>query len=328
MKILVIGSEARYRAYLPDLPLTQRAQLAFAPNGADNAAIAAALPEAEILAVDAISRVDADLMDRLPRLRLIQSEGVGYNAIDGRAARARGIDVCNNQGMNAGAVAEQTVLLMLGLLRDVVAGDAAVRAGEQIQTKERMMVEGITELADCRIGLYGFGDIAKETAKRLRPFGAELFYYCRHPLSREEEDVYGVTYLPREELIASTDFVSLHTPVTPETTGLVDAAFLAKMKPTAFLINTGRGELVENEALVSALERGSIAGAGLDTLAPEPVAATHPLLHLSPNARGRLLLSPHIGGITRSTFVRGHRMMWENFTRVAEGKRPLRIVNP
>ena len=90
MKILVIGSEARYRAYLPDLPLTQRAQLAFAPNGADNAAIAAALPEAEILAVDAISRVDADLMDRLPRLRLIQSEGVGYNAIDGRAAHGIG----------------------------------------------------------------------------------------------------------------------------------------------------------------------------------------------------------------------------------------------
>ena len=133
------------------------------------------------------------------------------------------------------------------------------------------MVEGLTELSACKVGLVGFGDIARAAAERLVPFGCELYYYTKRRRLPEEEKKYHVTYLPLEELAEKSDIVSLHCAVTEETRNLVDAALLRRMKPTAYLINTARGDLVDNEALRQALLEGRIAGAGLDTLSPEPV---------------------------------------------------------
>ena len=327
MNIVILGQEARYRAYQPAMPFIGRQTLAFLDKDSTEEEIAAASPEAEVLFVDAITPVTASLMDRLPKLRLIHSEGVAYDRIDLAAARQRNIYVCNNKGCNAGAVAEQAILLMLMLLRHALPGDRAVREGRQMEMKERYMVEGITELSACKAGLVGFGDIGRAAAERLAPFGCELYYYTRHRRTPEEERRYGVTYLPMEELAETCDIVSLHCAVTDETRNMVDEDFLARMKPTAYLINTARGDLVDNDALRRALTEGRIAGAGLDTLAPEPVPADHPLVTLPPEIQRRVVLAPHLGGITEASFRRAHAHMWRNAQRLAAGERPDSVVN-
>ena len=136
-----------------------------------------------------------------------------------------------------------------------------------------------------------------------------------------------MTYLPLEELAETCDIVSLHCAVTDETWHMADDAFLARMKPTAILINTARGDLVDNAALRRALTEGRIAGAGLDTLAPEPVPADHPLVDLPPEVREKVVLAPHLGGITEASFRRAHAHMWRNAERIAAGERPDNIVN-
>ena len=273
-------------------------------KGASDDEIVTRVGDADFIVADAISPVSAKLMDAFPSLRLVHSEGVAYNAIDVDAARGRGIAVCNNAGVNAGAVAEQAVLLMLACLRHLVEGDVAVRSGKQIAMKERLMVEGIRELGDCTVGLVGLGAIAEQTALRLRAFGCDVAYWNRSRRSAEKEAALGVRYLPLEELARTCDIVSIHVPVTPETENLVDAGFLASMKSDAVLINTARGEIVDQVALAQALAAGTIGAAGLDTLSPEPVQPDHPLVLLEGAAANKLVLSPHIGGVTEGMFRR------------------------
>ena len=327
MKLLVIGDERRTRKYLPSLPVVEEVQMVVAPRGASDEEILSLAADADFIMADAISPVSATLVDGMPNLKLIHSEGVAYNRIDCTAATERGIAVCNNAGVNAAAVAEQTILLMLACLRDALAGDAAVRAGRQIQKKERMMVEGFRELGDCKIGFIGFGAIAQATAVRLAAWGCEMVYHKRTPLSAEDEARLGASFAPLDELLASCDIVSLHCPVTPETTGMVNEEFLARMKRGAILINTARGEIVDQPALKAALESGQVAAAGLDTLDPEPVKIDNPLLNLPSELQERVVFSPHIGGVSEGMFYRAHRNVWENIQRMIDGEEPANKVN-
>ena len=327
MKILVLGAQARYEKYLPQLPFIRQQELVFRDKDTPVEQLLARDADADILFVDAITPVPAALIDGMPKLKLVHSEGVAYDKIDLAAARARGVYVCNNKGCNAGAVAEQAIMLMLMLLRREIPGDRAVREGRQMEVKERSMTEGIRELSDCRVGLVGFGDIARATAERLAPFGCEIYYYTKPRRDREEEERFGVTYKTLEELAASCDIISLHCAVTEETRNIVDGAFLARMKPTAYLVNTARGELVDNLALRQALMEGKLAGAGLDTLEPEPVTADNPLVTMPAPACDRVVLAPHLGGITEASFRRSHLHMWRNAERIADGHRPDNIVN-
>ncbi|MCR5845535.1 MAG: 2-hydroxyacid dehydrogenase [bacterium] len=326
MKLLVIGDEKRFRKFLPSLDIVERVEAVVAPRGASDEEIIAQAGDADFIVADAISPVSAALMDAFPSLKLIHSEGVAYNAIDVAAAAERSIAVCNNAGVNAGAVAEQAVLLMLACLRHAVEGDAAVRAGCQIQMKERLMVEGLRELGDCKVGLIGLGAIGSQTALRLRAFGCEVAYWNRNRRSPEREAELDVSYMPLDVLASTCDIVSIHVPVAPETENLVDEAFLASMKSDSILINTARGEIVDQFALARALENGTIGAAGLDTLSPEPVQLDHPLLGLSEEASRRLVLSPHIGGITLGMFRRAWTTIWENIARVADGEEPINRV--
>lgn len=327
MKVIVIGNEDRYKKYIPNNEILERAEIIYFPIGTEDEKIIEKGHDADILLVDAIAPVTKKLIENLPNLRLIHSEGVGYNAIDILTAKERGIYVCNNKGVNAGAVAEQTILLMLGLLRKVVSGDGSVREGKQIETKEKAMIEGITELADCKIGLIGFGDIARATAKRLHPFDCTLYYYSRTRLSKELEDAYHVTYLKLEELAQTCDIISIHVPVTDETTGMINEDFLRKMKPSAYLVNTARGEIVDNIAMRKAIINGDIAGAGFDTIYPEPMTPDNPIVDLPLEVADKVLFSPHIGGITSSTFFRAHGNIWANVEAVMGDQRPNYVVN-
>ena len=326
MKLLVIGDPDRFQTYLPDLPITKEVEAVVMLRGTSDGDILAVADDADFIVADAVSPVSAQLMAAMPNLKLVHSEGVAYNAIDVAAARDRGVLVCNNAGVNAGAVAEQAILLMLACLRHMPEGDTAVRQGRQINVKERLMVEGIRELGDCKVGLVGLGAIAVETARRLRPFGSEVFYWNRNRRPEETEIDLGVGYLLLDELARTCDIVSLHVPVTPETENLVDAAFLASMKNDAVLINTARGEIVDQVALAEALEDGTIAAAGLDTLSPEPVPADHPLAQLSGDAAYRVVLSPHIGGVTAGMFRRAWHTIWQNIDRVSKGGTPVNVV--
>lgn len=327
MKVLIIGKKERYEKYCPDTEFASSAEKIYFDLKTPVEEMLAAASDADFIAADAIAEVPADLIRNMPFLKVIHSEGVAYNGIDLKAAAECGVCVCNNKGVNASAAAEQTVLLMLGLLRKVVSGDRDVREGRQIQTKEKMMVEGITEFGDCRIGLIGFGDIAKALAVRLRSFGCEIYYHASSRKSPELETEYGVSWLELPELISTCDMVSIHVPVTPETEKMVDEDFLRRMKKTAYLINTSRGEIVDNEALCRALREGWIAGAGLDTVAPEPVQPDHPLVTLPEGVREKILFSPHIAGITTNTFKKAHRNIWRAFEDASSGRCPKNRVS-
>lgn len=328
MKILHIGKAENMERYTPDVPAAKTARVAEMPMGHTAQEYAAAMPDAEVIVADAIAEVSGALIGELPQLKMIHSEGVAFNRIDVAAASARGIAVCNCAGMNASAVAEQTILLMDGMLKNVIVNDRAVREGRQITVKEDYMAQGsLKELADCRVGLVGFGDIGKCTARLLAAYGAEVYYYKRHRLAPEEELAANAMYLPLDELLELCDIVSLHLPVTEETTGMCDRTFFEKMRPGSYFVNTSRGELVDDEALAEALAGGRLAMAGLDTLDQEPVQKDHPLLRQPQEVLDRILFTPHIGGITASSFRRGYTMIWDNIGRLEEGRPLLREVN-
>lgn len=328
MKLLVIGKEGRLQKYTRDTSVYEQFEICYVPTGSPDEEILTAGQDADFILADAVAVVSANVIEQMPKLKMIHSEGVGFNGIDVEAAAKRGIYVCNSKGMNATAVAEQAILLMLGLLRDVCGGDRAVRAGSQIQVKEQVMITAsLKELGDCTIGLVGLGDIGKATAKMAAVFGAKVHYYELRPLDAETEAEYGVTYMPLDELLASSDIVSLHVPVTKDTMGMADETFFAKMKPGSYLINTARGELVDDEALLQAIRSGHLAGAGLDTLSNEPVRPDHKMLQAEPQVAEKILYSCHIGGVTASSFRRGYDMIWEDIRLAAAGQRPKRIVN-
>ncbi len=327
MKILVIGKEGRLAQYAPQWADMESYDISYVPMGSSDDDILAVGKDADFMLADAMAKVSENLISNMPKLKMIHSEGVGFNFFDIDAAREKHIYVCNCKAANADAVAEQTILLMLGLLRDVVRGDAQFRNGEQINIKERYMINGnLRELSECTVGLLGFGDIAQAAARMLNAFGANVIYSNR---TRRQalEDKLNVTYVSQNELLSKSDIISVHLNSNAETYHTVDEKFLMSMKKGAFLVNTARGDLVDSDALIRAIQNGHIAGAGLDTVSGEPVGLDNPLLAAPDDVKDKIIFSCHIGGITGGAFRRCHEMFWENVKRVENGKKPERIVN-
>ncbi|MCD7868517.1 MAG: hydroxyacid dehydrogenase [Clostridiales bacterium] len=328
MKILHLGKKGNVERNLPEHESLADVELVDLPMGTAVEDILKAARDAEYLIADAIAEVPAGLIDEMPGLKLIHSEGVAYNRFDTKAAAARHVYVCNCKGMNAMAVAEQTVLLMLGLLRDVRGGDAAVRDGRQIETKEGYMTRGdLRELSDLKVGLVGFGDIARCVAQLMRAFGAETYYFSRHRASPETEEKYHVAYLPLDELSAGCQMFSIHIPAMPETFHMIGEQFFRRVPFGSYFVNTARGEVVDSGALLQALKCGKIRRAGLDTLEGEPVQRDNLLVAQPEEIADRILFSPHIAGITASSFRRGYGMIWENIHRMENGEMPKNVVN-
>lgn len=327
MKVLVLAPESRYRAYDPHTPASAAAELIFGDRNGTEEEWLAIGAEAEALFVTPVTWVTEELMERMPNLRLIHSEGVGYDRIDLEAARRRGIYVCNNAGCNAGAVAELSVMMMSMLLHRTIRGDRMVREGLQNEAVKLLEVDIPPDLSVSTVGLVGFGNIAQATAERLRAFGSQVYYYARHRRDPETEARYGVSYLPLYELAERCDVISLHLPATPESTGMIDDVFFSHMKPGGFLVNTARGAVIDDEALCRAIRSGHLAGAALDAYNPEPAGPDHPIVRLAAEFPDRLVLCPHQGGVNQSAFRRVHQMLMENLGRLMNGERPERIVN-
>lgn len=282
-------------------------EVSFCPE-ADEARLAELLPETEVI-WHVLKPLAASHIAAAPKLRLIQKIGVGVNTIDLDAARARGVAVCNLPGTNARAVAEMALLLMLGALRQMGRFEAATRAGAG-WSQDSSVQDSLFELGGRTVGLVGYGEIPKILAPVLLALGCRVLYTARAP----KPGAIG-EWRSLDALLAESDVVSLHIPQTAETAGMIGAETLARMKRGAVLVNTARGGLVDEAALVAALKSGHLAGAGLDVFAQEPVAQDNPLLGL-PN----VFLAPHIAWLTTGTFDRSFSVAAENCRRLSAGE--------
>lgn len=229
--------------------------------------------------------IDARALQQADRLRVIARYGVGVDRVDLAAAQSRGIIVTNTPGANADAVAELSIGLMLALARQIPNANQRTRRGEWPR------LSGVS-LAGSIVGLLGLGAIGQSVARRLRGFNCILQAHDPFITSDQAQQA-GVQLVKLNALVATSDFLSLHLPATPATLGLVDADFLARMKPGAFLINTARGELIDEAALCQALQSGQLCGAALDAFNQEPTAADNPLFRLP-----QVIVTPHMGAHT------------------------------
>jgi phosphoglycerate dehydrogenase-like enzyme len=241
--------------------------------------------------VNARRPVDASTLAMAPATRFIQMIGAGTDTIDRTAAATAGIAVAFNPGVNRSGVAEQAVMLMLALLKRLPSSEQATRAGRFAPGE--IIAGGIDDLADATVGLVGMGQIGQAVAERLAPFGPTIVYHARHPVP----DVAGLAAgpLPLPELLATANIVSLHIPLTAETRHRIGKDEMASMPPGSYLINTGRGGLVDEGALRAAILRGHLAGAGLDVLEHE-TDGVNPFADLP-----EVIVTPHLGGGSRNS---------------------------
>ena len=305
----------------PLAPLRSRAELIVCKNTQfeDSQALKAALSDSVALLCVLTDRVDAEMIATAPHLRVISTVSVGVDHIDLAAASARGIPVTNTPGVLVETTAELTLALLLSVTRRVAEGDRAIRAGNWTQTN-RWQIDGYLgrDLSGSTLGILGLGPIGRAVAARARAFGLNILGW-----SRSDREVPGVVRASLEQVLADSDFLSLHVASTAETRHLIDAVALRQMKPGAILINTARGDVVDEVALVEALQSGRVAGAGLDVFAQEPLPVDHPLLKMS-----SVVLTPHVGSATAATRMRMVDLAVANVMAVLDGGRPLNCVNP
>lgn len=264
--------------------------------------------------------VDEEMLSQAPRLKMIAHMGVGYNNIDVQAATRRGIPVSNTPGVLTDATADLAFTLILSVARRVVEGDRRVRAGEFTFWAPFLFLG--REVSGKTLGIIGLGRIGRALAQRAHGFNMRILYHNRTRLSPDEEKKGMVEYADLDGLLKEADFVSLHVPLSGETKHLIGAGELSRMKPTACLINTSRGPVVDEKALLAALQGHVLAGAGLDVYENEPA--------LTPGLTGlnNVVLLPHVGSATLETRTRMAAMAARNLIAGLSGATPPNLVNP
>lgn len=284
----------------------------------DNAGLIAHIADADAVLVSALDRVDAEVIAACPKLRVIANIGVGYNNIDVPACSARGIMVTNTPGSVDDATADLAFGLMLATARRLVETDRFVRSGQWSAGVMPMMGLDIHHRV---LGIVGLGRIGKAIARRARGFDMDIRYCNRKPLATAEEDDLQVRYQELPELLRESDFVLLQVPYAADTHHLIGAAELASMKKSAILINTARGGVVDDAALIEALKNRTIAGAGLDVFENEPK------LHPGYLELDNVVLAPHIGSATAATRHAMAMQAARNLVAALSGTPP-DLVNP
>lgn len=276
------------------------------------------LEDAEALLCLLTDRVDAALLGRAPRLRIVANAVVGYEHVDRDACRARAITVTNTPDVLTDATADLAMALILSAMRGLSGAERSLRAGEFHGWGFWDYLGA--DLVEKTLGIFGMGRIGQAVARRAAPFGMRVIYHSRTRLSPEDEAAAGAEWTDFDGLISRSDVLSLHAPLTPQTRHAIDADALRRMRPGSFLINTARGALVDEAALVDALRDGHLAGAGLDVYEHEP--RIHPGLLDLPN----VTLLPHVGSATRETRTRMAMLAARNVHAVLTGGAPLTPV--
>ena len=278
------------------------------------------LPALEV--ADAILVAIVDLrgpaIEKAQALRLIQTPSHGFDHVDIDAATARSVAVCNvgTSGAEAGTVAEHAMLLMLACARRLMDAHDGLRNGEWPS-----LTASTVEMQGKRLGIIGLGHIGREVALRAQAFGMELSYYDPVPADEDVEQELRLEPLPLDELLATSDFVTVHVPLMPSTNGLVGADQVALMKSGAILVNTSRGPVVDNQAVADAADAGRII-AGIDVFDPEPPPTDHPL-----RSARNVVLTPHIAGTTRESVQRIMKAAISNLARFERGEPLSDVIN-
>jgi phosphoglycerate dehydrogenase-like enzyme len=271
------------------------------------------LPEAEVI-WHVLRPISGDDLEKARNCKLVHKMGAGVNTIDVDTATRLGILVANMPGANAPSVAEGAVLLMLAALRRLTALDRATREGRG-WPPDPTLGETVRDIGGCTVGLIGYGNIAKTVETIVSAMGADVL----HTSTRDDGHP---GWRPLPELLAASDIVSLHLPLTSQTTGMLDRAALALMKRDAVLVNTSRGAIVDEDALIDALRAGELAAAGLDVFAVEPIPPDHPLLSLD-----NVVLTPHVTWYTADTMRRYLAEAVANCRRMRDGQALANVVN-
>jgi phosphoglycerate dehydrogenase-like enzyme len=282
-------------------------------------AFEAACREAEFLVGFGHRGLDDAFYRGAPRLRLVQLLSAGYDTVDIEAARRAQVPVCNNGGANATAVSEHAILLMMAVCRKLVWQHSSVAAGRWRGNAPTQA--GIFEMRGKTLGIVGLGTIGRKVARLANAFGMTVVYFDVKRLTEAEEDALDVRFRLLNEVLRDCDILSLHVPLLPATKHMIGAAELAMMKRGAFLVNTCRGPVVDEAALVAALENGHLGGAGLDVFDQEPTPADNPLLRMQ-----NVVLTPHLAGPTADNQHARFRNAYDNCQRVARGDRPLWVI--
>jgi len=289
--------------------------------------IAACRDADAVLSVGSVAGINSRIIANCPMLKLIQCLGAGFNQVDLAAAAQRKIPVANSPGQNANTVAEFAIGSIIALQRRILESDCEIKAGRYAAIRSQLLREGLPEIGGSLIGLVGLGNIGLQVAKIARLLGASVSYYTENRRPADIERRLRIAYRPLNDLLAESDIVSLHVPLNETTRGLIGARELARMKTGSLLINTSRGAVVDQAALAQALTSGRPAGAAIDTFDPEPPGVNHPLLQLSPATQRRLLLTPHMAGLTIPSFRRMLTTCIENIERVLRGEPAANQVN-
>lgn len=261
-----------------------------------------------VAVVVATRKLDAALVDAAARLRLVLHQGVGYHdTVDTEALRRRGIALAVTPNGTPTTVAEHAVMLMLSASRLLAFADSELRQGRFHVNALRLESRTV---ADRTIGFIGMGRIGQATARRLRGWGARGIYVDPVALSAHEESALELVRVDLQTLLTSADIISLHVPLTASTRAMIDATAFARMKRGSVLVNTARGGIVDQQALVEALDSGQLGAAGLDVFEHEPIPADHPLLQFR-----NVVLTPHVAAATRDTFAAKMNGVFENVRR-------------
>jgi D-3-phosphoglycerate dehydrogenase / 2-oxoglutarate reductase len=277
--------------------------------------------EADAIMVMGETFVTGEVMDKLPRLRVIARTGIGVDRIDLDAATQRGIQVVNSPDGPTESTAEHAVALLLNLCKGVMTGDRILRAGQPFPALSEL-TPGF-EVANNTLGLVGLGRIGSRVAAIAQVLGMKVIAFDPF-ITTERADALGVELVPSlAELLPRTQVVSLHCPATPETRHIMNAETLSLMPAGSYLINVARGALVDEDALLAALRSGHLAGAALDVFDPEPPMTNHPLF-THPNT----ICTPHIGSYTRASVERMQVMTCQQIALALRGERPTNLVNP
>lgn len=285
--------------------------------------------DADIVFCGPVDYFRKEVIDQLDNCKLIHSLGVGFDKIDLKAAKEKGIFVCNNRAVNAVPVAELAVGHMISLVRKMPEADYKIKTKGVDGFKESFkdyQVKGQFELSSRVVGLVGLGAIGRAAVRMLRAFGCKILYYDVMRASEDYEKENDLTFASYEEILENCDIISYHVPVLKQTRDMVRKETIDKMKQNAIIINVARGEIINNEDLAEALNNGRVF-AGLDVIAPEPPTAENPLFNLNEIGNSRLSITPHIAGTTDDAFVRMSEWSYCDMVKVVNGERPNNVVN-
>jgi len=265
--------------------------------------------------------MDGEVMDSAGKsLKMIANYAVGFNNIDVDAATKRKIAVSNTPGVLTDTTADLAMALILAVARRIVESDIYTRAGKYMGWDPLLFMG--SDVHHKSLGIMGFGRVGQALAKRAAGFDMQILYHDRARVDPEIEEKVGATYVDQDTLLKTSDYISIHVPLTPETTGLIDSKTLSLMKPSAFIVNTARGEIIREAELVKALEEKKIAGAGLDVFEHEP--KIHPGLLKMDN----VVILPHIGSASLETRTKMGLMAAENLIARFKGESPPNCLNP